>query len=214
MSTKPFSWSAFERVPIVGIIRDLTSEQIQRVVPLYIESGLTTLEISLTTTDALDRIRDIRAAFDGKLNIGAGTVCDEKDLERSLAAGAQFIVTPILDIEVVKRCRSASVPVFPGAFTPTEIYQAWKAGASMVKVFPASLGPQYIKDVKAPLRQLKLLPTGGVSLDNLAAFMDAGADGVGVASQLFDKQYIQRNDEKALLENFRQYARFFHQRKR
>ncbi|WP_257657980.1 bifunctional 4-hydroxy-2-oxoglutarate aldolase/2-dehydro-3-deoxy-phosphogluconate aldolase [Parapedobacter lycopersici] len=209
MDNKAFNWPRFNQVPIVGIIRNLSLAQVRMVLPLYVEAGLNTVEISLTTPDALHIIEEANTRFGAQLNIGAGTVCDMDELQRSLDAGSTFIVSPITDAQLIKSCADRGIPVFPGAFTPTEIYQAWKAGATMVKIFPASLGAQYIKDIKAPFPDIKLLPTGGVGLDNLADFVAAGAEGFGIASQLFDKQAIAANDQKALLNHFMQYARFF-----
>lgn len=209
MDNKAFNWPRFNQVPIVGIIRNLSLAQVRMVLPLYVEAGLNTVEISLTTPDALHIIEEASIRFGAQLNIGAGTVCDMDELQRSLDAGSTFIVSPITDTQLIKSCADRGTPVFPGAFTPTEIYQAWKAGATMVKIFPASLGAQYIKDIKAPFPDIKLLPTGGVGLDNLADFVAAGAEGFGIASQLFDKQAIAANDQQALLSHFTQYARFF-----
>lgn len=209
MANKIFNWSAFEQVPIVGIIRNLTLEQVKFALPLYIEAGLNTVEISLTTPNALVIIKEACQQFGDHLNIGAGTVCDENELTESLEAGSQFIVSPITDPLLIKSCVDRDIPIFPGAFTPTEIYRAWKAGASMVKVFPASLGPQYVKDIKAPFPDIRLLPTGGVGLDNLSAFIAAGAEGFGIASQLFDKTHMEHKNGEALLTHFSHYARIF-----
>ena len=206
---KAFNWSAFTQIPIVGIVRNLSLDQVRAVLPLYIEAGLNTVEISLATPKALDMIKDACREFGDRLNIGAGTVCTEEELVSSLDAGSQFIVSPITDTHLIQSCVEQGIPTFPGAFTPTEIYHAWQAGATMVKVFPASLGAQYIKDIKAPFPDIKLLPTGGVGLDNLAEYKTAGADGFGIASQLFDKKAIAADDQAALLTHFRQYAQFF-----
>lgn len=128
-------------------------------------------------------------------------------MDLAIKAGSQFIVTPILDPDVVRTCVSKNIPVFPGAYTPTEIYQAWKLGASMVKVYPAtSLGPEYIKDVKAPLTNIKLMPTGGINLDNIQIFIKAGADGLGIGSQLFDKTLIKDENWDGLELHFKQYV--------
>lgn len=210
MIKKEFSWPDFLRVPIIGIVRNLSFEVIEKILPVYIASGLTTLEITMNTPAAGEIIRYARDKFAGRLNIGAGTVSNEKDLEKAMDAGSQFIVTPILNLNVIRECVRSGVPVFPGAFTPTEIYQAWENGASMVKVYPAtSLGPDYIKDVKAPLNQIKLLPTGGIGLDNMSAFMKAGSDGLGIGGQLFDKQLIKTQNWSALETHFKQYSAYF-----
>jgi len=129
------------------------------------------------------------------------------DLEAALAAGAQFIVTPILDEQIVQHCVQKNIPVFPGAYTPTEIYRAWSAGASAVKVFPAAqLGAKYIKDVLAPLNEIRLLPTGGVSLENIGDYFEAGAAGVGMGSSLLDKKLIEREDYDGLKDHFLKLA--------
>lgn len=206
MSQHTFSWELFSKAPIVGIIRGLSAEDIDHILPVYREAGLTTIEITMNTAGAATSIQNAIKHHPEGLNIGAGTVCTLDDLDQALDAGAQFIVTPIIDKKVIKACVKRGVPIFPGAFTPSEIYKAWSLGASMVKVYPAtSLGPEYIKDVKAPLNQLKLLPTGGVSLDNMAAYFNAGADGLGIGSHLFDKVLIQAKNWpglKAHLQDF------------
>jgi 2-dehydro-3-deoxyphosphogluconate aldolase/(4S)-4-hydroxy-2-oxoglutarate aldolase len=179
---------------------------LQQVIPLYLRAGLTTLEITMNSAGAKDMIRYAREHFPTELNVGAGTVCTIEDLDRALDAGAQFIVTPILNKQVIKTCVKEGVPVFPGAYTPTEIYKAWSLGAAMVKIFPATaLGPSYIKDVKAPLPNIKLLPTGGVGLENIHLFRQAGADGYGIGSQLFDKTLIQEQNWKALSHHFESF---------
>ena len=185
-------------------------DEVSKILPVYQTAGLKTIEITMNTPFATDIIRSATEQYKGKLNVGAGTVCSIEDLKLALEAGAQFIVTPILNPEVVKLCVKSKIPVFPGAYTPTEIYQAWELGADMVKVYPATaLGPDYIRDVKAPLNKIKLLPTGGISLGNIEAFMKAGADGLGIGGQLFDKQLIKNQDWDGLLEHFKQYVKYF-----
>ncbi len=207
MNKTKFSWDQFHSVPVVGIIRGLTFDEIKQILPVYVSSGLTTIEITMNTLSAKEIIRYAVDNYSGKLNVGAGTVCDEKDLEDALSSGAQFIVTPIITEAVIKSCVAQQIPIFPGAFTPTEIYHAWELGASMVKVYPAtSLGSGYIKDVKAPLNQIKLIPTGGINKDNISEFMKAGADGLGVGSQLFDKEMIKSRDWVALEGHFREFV--------
>jgi 2-dehydro-3-deoxyphosphogluconate aldolase/(4S)-4-hydroxy-2-oxoglutarate aldolase len=210
MNKQEFSWQEFSKVPLIGIIRNLSMDEISKILPVYQAAGLTTIEITMNTPFAADIIRSATEQYKGKLNVGAGTVCSVEDLKLALEAGAQFIVTPILNPEVVKLCVKSKIPVFPGAYTPTEIYQAWELGADMVKVYPATaLGPDYIRDVKAPLNKIKLLPTGGISLGNIEAFMKAGADGLGIGGQLFDKQLIKNQDWDGLLEHFKQYVKYF-----
>ncbi len=199
MSQQPFSWELFYKAPVVGIIRGLQPDDINQILPVYRKAGLTTIEITMNTAGAEAIIQNAIKHHSEGLNIGAGTVCTLDDLDKALAAGAQFIVTPVINKKVIKACVKQGIPIFPGAFTPSEIYKAWSLGASMVKVYPAtSLGPEYIKDVKAPLNQLKLMPTGGISFDNMAAYFKAGADGLGIGSHLFDKTLIQEKDWEGL----------------
>jgi 2-dehydro-3-deoxyphosphogluconate aldolase/(4S)-4-hydroxy-2-oxoglutarate aldolase len=207
MNNQEFSWNGFSKVPIVGIIRNLSFDTIEKILPIYLSAGLTTIEITMNTQAAEEIIRFAADKYKGQLNVGAGTVCNTDELDLAIRAGSQFIVTPILDPDVVRTCVSKNIPVFPGAYTPTEIYQAWKLGASMVKVYPAtSLGPEYIKDVKAPLNKIKLMPTGGINLDNIQTFIKAGADGLGIGSQLFDKTLIKDENWKGLELHFKQYV--------
>ena len=207
MRPSAFSWTLFNQAPIVGIVRNLSLADVSAILPLYRDAGLTTIEITMNTPNAEALIRYALDHEGDGLNIGAGTVCTMADLEQALTAGAQFIVTPILDESVIRACVKRDVPIMPGAFTPSEIYKAWSLGASLVKVFPAtSLGPTYISDLKAPLGQIKLLPTGGITLDNMTDFLKAGADGVGVGSQLFDKTLIRDQNWTGLRAHFRQFA--------
>ena len=207
MNNQEFSWNGFSKVPIVGIIRNLSFDTIEKILPIYLSAGLTTIEITMNTQAAAEIIRFAADKYKGQLNVGAGTVCNTDELDLAIKAGSQFIVTPILDPDVVQACVSKNIPVFPGAYTPTEIYQAWKLGASMVKVYPAtSLGPEYIKDVKAPLNKIKLMPTGGINLDNIQTFIKAGADGLGIGSQLFDKTLIKDENWDGLELHFKQYV--------
>ncbi|MBM3402367.1 MAG: bifunctional 4-hydroxy-2-oxoglutarate aldolase/2-dehydro-3-deoxy-phosphogluconate aldolase [Bacteroidetes bacterium] len=210
MNNQEFSWPKFNEVPLVGIIRNLTFDQIAKILPVYFASGLSNVEITMNTPFAEDIIKYASDEFKGRLNVGAGTVCTMEDLKLALNAGAQFIVTPILSPEVIRTCVESNIPVFPGAYTPTEIYRAWELGADMVKVYPATiLGPDYIKDVKAPLNKIKLMPTGGISLKNMEDFIKSGADSLGVGGQLFDKELIKMGDWDGLLVHFKEYVKFF-----
>ena len=193
--TASFSPELFERLPIVAILRGLSAENLRPVVEAVCEGGLTTLEITMNTPGATEQIRTACRVAGSALNIGAGTVTNVRLLEEALAAGASFIVTPTVAIPVVERCVELKVPVFPGAFSPTEIRLAWELGATMVKVFPADmLGPGYLRSLKAPLPQLRLMPTGGVDLVTLDAYARAGADAFGVGSPLFRPERIAAQD--------------------
>lgn len=197
-----FSWDAFQKAPIVAIIRGLPADTILQIAEAYRQAGLYTLEITMNTAGATDVIAQLNKMFP-ELCIGAGTVCTLSDLSMAVEAGAQFIVTPVLDREVIEKSVELGIPIFPGAFTPTEIFQAWSWGATAVKVFPATqLGPDYIKDVLAPLDEIRLLPTGGVSKENIGQFFRAGAAGVGMGGSLLDKALIQNRDFARLRSHF------------
>lgn len=207
MGRSIFSWELFDKMPVVGIIRNLTVADINFVLPIYKQAGFTTIEITLNTPEALSVISSLALEYKGELNVGAGTVCTIDDLTDAVNAGANFIVTPIFKAEVVKKCVSMEVPIFPGAFSPTEIYEAWELGASMVKLYPASVvGSEYISAVLAPLNKIKLMPTGGIHLSNMLAFMKAGATSLGIGSELFDKKIIQKRDSEAMLNHFTLFA--------
>ncbi|WP_299602855.1 bifunctional 4-hydroxy-2-oxoglutarate aldolase/2-dehydro-3-deoxy-phosphogluconate aldolase [uncultured Aquimarina sp.] len=204
MLDQKFSWERFESTPIVGILRGYSLDTVMNIMPVYKESGFSTVEITMNSPSAANIIKELVSSFP-ELNIGAGTVCTMKELEEALQVGAQFIVTPITNEEVITTCVAKKTPVFPGAFTPTEIYKAWDLGADMVKIFPATqLGIQFIKDVKGPLNEIKLLPTGGVSKNNIADFFVVGCQGVGMGSSLFDKKAIAHNDLKFLARHFKE----------
>jgi 2-dehydro-3-deoxyphosphogluconate aldolase/(4S)-4-hydroxy-2-oxoglutarate aldolase len=205
-----FSWDLFYQLPIVGILRGVEASTVSALMPLYIQSGFTTIEITMNSVQAPEIIASLASAYKTGLNIGAGTVCTEQDLEVALKAGASYIVTPIVNEKVITACVQQNIPVFPGAYTPTEIFTAWSLGASMVKVFPATtLGAGYIKEVKAPLNIIKLLPTGGVSAHNMADFLKAGADGVGMGSQLFPPHLLNNQDQSSLAAHFAQVCKAY-----
>ena len=195
-------WKRFKAAPIVGIIRGQSLEVVLKIAKVYEEAGLSTLEVTMNTADAISMISILRSEFPS-LNIGAGTVCNLTDLREAIDAGAQFIVTPIIDETVIQHAVDENIPIFPGAFSPTEIYKAWTMGASAVKVFPATkLGVEFIKDMLGPLDQVKLLPTGGVSKSNIKAFFEAGACGVGMGSSLIDKKLVEAGDFEGLKKHF------------
>ena len=191
----PFSQELFQQLPIIGILRGLAATRLRSVVEAVGDGGVTNLEITMNTPGAADQIQVAREIAGSALNIGAGTVTDLRLLEDALSAGASFIVTPTVAVPVIERCRQLQVPVFPGAFSPTEIVRAWELGATMVKLFPAEfLGPAYLRRLKTPLPQLKLMPTGGVDVVTLEAYAKAGADAYGVGSSLFHAERMAAQD--------------------
>ncbi|GAA4785260.1 bifunctional 4-hydroxy-2-oxoglutarate aldolase/2-dehydro-3-deoxy-phosphogluconate aldolase [Olivibacter ginsenosidimutans] len=206
MNTTPFSHERFDRIPLIGIIRDISFDDVRAILPIYQQAGLTTLEVTMNTTDVEQILPYARAHFPS-LNVGAGTVCTPGDLNKALDLGAQFIVTPVVVKKMIKSCKKLGIPIFPGAYTPSEIYTAWSLGATMVKIYPATaLGPAYIKDLRGPLKNIPLMPTGGIQLDNIGAFRDAGANAFGIGSQLFNQKLIKEKDWQGLEKHFQAFV--------
>ena len=201
-----FKADKFDEMPVIGILRNVPLPEIEAILPYFIKAGFTNLEVTMNSTGAEEIIRYLSENFPS-LNIGAGTVCDKNDLKRAVKAGASFIVTPVVDEKVIKKCVKWGIPIFPGAFSPLEIYTASKYGATGVKVFPANhLGPSYIKDVLAPFQHLKLYPTGGVNLENISAYFKAGAKGLGMGGTLFLASFLETKDYENLGLHFEKVA--------
>ncbi|MFB6291125.1 MAG: bifunctional 4-hydroxy-2-oxoglutarate aldolase/2-dehydro-3-deoxy-phosphogluconate aldolase [Candidatus Bipolaricaulia bacterium] len=189
---------------VVAVIRTESSDQLLRVAEAIRKGGVKCIEVAMTTPNALEVIEDVTAKIDDVL-IGAGTVLDAETARSAIIAGAEYLVSPTLDYDMVKMVKRYGKIVAPGTFTPTEIMNAWEAGADIVKVFPASrLGPKFISDVKSPLPQVSLMPTGGVSQKNAADFVEAGADVVCAGSALIDKEAMKRGDFEVLTKNAEQ----------
>ena len=184
-----------ESTGVVAIIRASGSDELIDVVSALCEGGVTCIEVTMTTPNALEVIRQARQAVGDAAAIGVGSVLDAETARAAILAGAQFVVAPICDLATIEMCKRYAVCVSPGCMTPTEVVRAWQAGADIVKVFPTStLGPQFIKDLRGPLPQIKLLPTGGVNLDTVADFIKAGSVAVGVGSALVSKKALKDRD--------------------
>ena len=183
--------SAIERTGVVAVIR-LTDATVGReVAHALADGGVTTLEVTMTVPRAIDLIDELAHTLPASCIVGAGTVVDRATAEAVMDAGARFVVGPVLRADVIAACRAREVAVMPGCFTPTEILTAWDAGADIVKVFPAtSLGPTFFKDIRGPLPQLKLMPTGGVTKVNAADWIKAGAVAIGVGTALVDAEAV------------------------
>lgn len=182
----------FKELPIMGILRGIEDKAVGPLTEAIISSGLKTVEITMNTQGASSLIKKMRAAADDRLMLGAGTVLNMGDLKVALDAGATFIVLPVLVEDVVKHCKNNNIPVFPGAFSPQEIYRAWSAGATMVKVFPAKFfGPAYFKEIKAPFNDIELLACGGVNKENIAEFFKSGASAAAFGGSIFKKDLIE-----------------------
>ena len=187
----------------LGIIRVQTAQDLVQIAKALHAGGLSCLEITMTTPGALRAIEEAREELPDVL-MGAGTVLDAPTARQAILAGAQFLVTPTVALDVIEMANRYGVPVIPGAMTPTEILTAWEAGADMVKVFPASvLGPGFIKAVHGPLPQIPLVPTGGITADNAREFIRAGAALVCAGGWLVDKKAVAEGRYEVLTENAR-----------
>jgi 2-dehydro-3-deoxyphosphogluconate aldolase/(4S)-4-hydroxy-2-oxoglutarate aldolase len=185
---------------IVAIVRLDGAEQLVQVAEALKAGGITVIEFTCSTPGALDMVRAAYAQFGDQVLMGAGTVLDSETARAAILAGAQFIVNPTVNLDTIELCKRYGKPIISGAMTPTEILNVWEAGADLVKVFPISAvgGPEYIKAVLAPLPQLRLVPTGGVTAENSAAYLKAGAVAVAVGGGLVDKKAVAKGDWAAI----------------
>ncbi len=183
----------------VAVIRMTDAAKLAKAAAALRKGGIKALEVTMTVPGAVEIIRAMARDKEPGVLIGAGTVLDAGGASDVIAAGADFVVSPITDGDMIMACREAEVLVVPGAFTPTEIVAAWRAGADIVKVFPAtSLGPQFFRDLRGPLPHIRLMPTGGVTIDNAREFLAAGASCVGIGTALLDKKMIDTEDWEGL----------------
>jgi 2-dehydro-3-deoxyphosphogluconate aldolase / (4S)-4-hydroxy-2-oxoglutarate aldolase len=192
---------AIEACGVVAVIRMQDPTRLQAVVDALAAGGLRALEVTMTVPGAIELIRGLASKLSGEFVLGAGTVLDAETAARVIDAGARFVVSPVLRPAVIDAGHRRDVPVMPGCFSPTEILDAWEAGADVVKVFPAtSLGPGFFKDVRGPLPHVKLMPTGGVTIDNAGDWIRAGAVAVGVGTALVDAAAIAAGDYAVITE--------------
>jgi 2-dehydro-3-deoxyphosphogluconate aldolase / (4S)-4-hydroxy-2-oxoglutarate aldolase len=176
---------------IVAVVRAPDPAGLVDVIRALAAGGVTVAEVTLPVPNALDVVREAKKALGDSVLLGAGTVLDPETCRAALLAGAEFIVAPTLNLDVIRLCRRYDRLVMPGAFTPTEVLAAWEAGADVVKVFPAEVvGPAFFKALRGPLPQIRLMPTGGVDLNTAADFLTAGACCLGVGSQLVDPKLV------------------------
>src|SRR6516225_2154188 len=192
---------------IVAVVRAPDSQQLVEVARALADGGVNVIEITMSVPNALDVLRQVRQALGERILLGAGTVLDAETARAVLLAGAEYIVTPTLNLEVIRLCQRYDKLVMPGAYTPTEILTAWEAGADIVKVFPADVvGPAFFKALRGPLPQIRLMPTGGVDLTTAAAFLKAGACCLGVGSQLVEPRAVADRNFDRIRELARQYT--------
>ncbi len=183
--------AAVEACGIVAVIRLKEAGDLRAVVDSLAEGGVRALEVTMTVPRAIDLIREIAPTLPDEIILGAGTVLDAETALAAIEAGARYVVSPVFREELVRTCHRFDVAAMPGAFTPTEVLAAWEAGADFVKVFPATtLGPGYFRDLRGPFPDLRLMPTGGVSLANAGDWIRAGAVAVGVGTALVDPEAV------------------------
>jgi 2-dehydro-3-deoxyphosphogluconate aldolase/(4S)-4-hydroxy-2-oxoglutarate aldolase len=196
-------------VGIIPVVRARSAEEAMKAIDAIREGGISVLEITMTVPGAVGVIEEVSQRYGSDALVGAGTVLDGETARACIRAGARFIVSPSLDLETIAVCRREGVAVMPGALTPTEVVQAWSAGADFVKVFPAGAvgGASYIKSLKAPLPQIELVPTGGVSLLTAADFIRAGASALGVGADLVDLKAIRDGESQLITERARAFVR-------
>jgi 2-dehydro-3-deoxyphosphogluconate aldolase/(4S)-4-hydroxy-2-oxoglutarate aldolase len=176
---------------IVAVVRSPDSQQLVEVCRALADGGVTVVEITMTVPDALDVVRAVRKSLGDRLLLGAGTILDPETARAAFLAGAEYLVAPTINLEVIRLCQRYDKLVMPGAFTPTEILSAWEAGADIVKVFPAEVvGPAFFKALRGPLPQIRLMPTGGVDLTTAVKFLEAGACCLGVGNQLVEPKTV------------------------
>jgi len=192
---------------LIPVVRAESADLAMRAVEAIKTGGVDVLEVTMTVPGAIDVIAKLAATFGTEVVIGAGTVLDPDTANKCVQAGAQFIVSPALNEETIAFCRANDVAVFPGALTPTEVVRAWNAGADAVKVFPAGAvgGASYLKALKAPLPQIELVPTGGVSLKTAADFIKAGAMALAVGADLVDTKALREGRDDVIAERAQQF---------
>jgi 2-dehydro-3-deoxyphosphogluconate aldolase / (4S)-4-hydroxy-2-oxoglutarate aldolase len=187
--------SSLKEEKIIAIIRGVPRTSIEQIASALSLGGIKFLEVTMNTEGALSAISRLREIYEGRLHIGAGTVLNLNMAKEAIRAGAQYIISPNLDEQVVSYCVEQNIDVWPGTMTPSEIYKAYKLGASAVKVFPiGTLGVNYIKEVKAPLHSVEMIATGGVNAKNIAQILNNGAIAVGLGGNLVDKKLVQKEN--------------------
>lgn len=192
---------------IVAVVRSQDSQQLVEVVRALADGGVTVAEITMTVPNALEVLRQVRQEMGDRVLLGAGTVLDTETARAVLLAGAEFIVSPTVNLDVIRLCQRYDKLIMPGAFTPTEILAAWEAGADIVKVFPAEIvGPAFFKAMRGPLPQVRLMPTGGVDLMTAANFLKAGACCLGIGSQLVEPMAIAQKNFDRIRDLAKQYV--------
>ena len=204
LNSRESTVKTIQELGVVAVIRMKDAGRLRAVIDAIAEGGVRAIEVTMSVPGAVGLIAKLAPALPSSILFGAGTVIDAATARAVIDAGARFIVSPVFRRDVIDVCHERDIAVAPGCFTPTEILDAHEYGADIVKVFPATaLGPSYIKDIRAPLPQLRLMPTGGVTLDNAGEWIRAGAVAVGVGSALLDTKAVEKGRFDVLVNNAR-----------
>jgi len=193
---------------LIPVVRATSADEAMRAIDAIREGGVSVLEVTMTVPGAVGVIEQLTKKYGSDVLVGAGTVLDAETARACMLSGAQFVVSPALNLKTIECCRRYGVAVLPGALTPTEVLQAWTAGADFVKVFPAGAlgGASYLRALKAPLPHIELVPTGGVSLKTAADFIKAGASALGVGADLVDLKAIRDGQASVITERAKQFV--------
>ncbi len=215
MDFERFDLSRFEQEPALGILRGIKPEQLDRTFEAIIASGLKHVEITLNTPDAFKLIEKAVVKYGQSICVGAGTVLSAEDAKKASHCGSKFIVAPTLSEEVANYCSLKNTPYFPGALTPTEIERCWQAGATMVKVFPASrFGPDYFKEIKGPFNEIKLMAVGGVRPENIMAYLGSGASALALGGSIFSTSRLELGEFSKITHDLKEFLfeinKYFH----
>ena len=193
---------------VVAVLRGVEADQLIEITEALREGGVTAVEITADTPDVAEKLGEVAGSFDDEVVVGTGTVLDSETARTTLMAGAEFVVSPSLHEDVIETCNRYGAVTAPGVMTPTEAVRGYEAGADFVKVFPAkTVGPAHLGAMKGPLGQIPMMPTGGVSPDNAAEYIDAGAFAVGAGGALVDYDAAERGDYEAITETAREFTR-------
>lgn len=193
-------------IGVIPVVRARSGDEAMRAIDAIREGGISVMEVTMTVPGAVRVIEEVVRRYESDVIIGAGTVLDAETARTVILAGAQFVISPALNLATIECCRRYSIAVMPGALTPTEVLAAWTAGADMVKVFPCNAlgGASYLRALKAPLPHIDLVPTGGVSLDTAADFIRAGATALGIGGELVDTKALRDNQDHVITARARQ----------
>ncbi len=205
--TREKALAEIRNIRLIPIVRTPSAADASLAAEAIIRGGIGIAEITMTVPHALHVMEEVVEKYGRQVLLGAGTVLDSETCRAAILAGAEFIVTPSLDVQVIEMARRYSKPCFPGALTPTEVLTAWQAGADMVKIFPCGPvgGPKYLKALKGPLPQIEMVPTGGVNLENAAEFIRAGAAAIAVGSELVDLKALRGGTPEIVTERSRKF---------